>query len=463
MIALSLGEIATVTGGHLHLADPSVKVCGPVVVDNRQIGPGGLFAAFVGEHLDGHKFAQAAVDAGAVAVLGSQPTTVPTVVVDDVQAALGALAREVLRRRRALTTNFTVIAVTGSQGKTSTKDLLAAVLADAGETVATAGSFNNEIGLPLTVLRTHEDTRFLLLEMGARGIGHIAELATIAAPDISVVLNVGVAHLGEFGTQAAIAQAKGELVDALGPGGVAVLNADDAHVVAMSQRAEQALTFGSAADASVRWSELSTDDVGCPRFNLSFQGRTAHVRLRLIGAHHCANGAAAATAALAAGIDFDRVIESLQSVTSISKWRMELTEPVAGIRIINDAYNANPDSMRAALEALAQMGARSGHRTVAVLGEMRELGESALAEHQGIGRLAHDLGIDTVVVVGDQADGIAQMCQTPRRARGVEHAVELVREDIGSAPAIVLVKASRGAALERVVDQLTDQLRQEQA
>ena len=143
----------------------------------------------------------------------------PTVVVDDVQAALGALAREVLRRRRALTTNFTVIAVTGSQGKTSTKDLLAAVLADAGETVATAGSFNNEIGLPLTVLRTHEDTRFLLLEMGARGIGHIAELATIAAPDISVVLNVGVAHLGEFGTQAAIAQAKGELVDALGPGG----------------------------------------------------------------------------------------------------------------------------------------------------------------------------------------------------------------------------------------------------
>ena len=242
-----------------------------------------------------------------------------------------------------------------------------------------------------------------------------------------------------------------------------VLNADDALVAAMSQRAEQALTFGSAADASVRWSELSTDDVGCPRFNLSFQGRTAYVQLRLIGAHHCANAAAAATAALAAGLEFDRVIDSLQSVTSISKWRMELTEPVAGIRIINDAYNANPDSMRAALEALAQMGARSGHRTVAVLGEMRELGESSLAEHQGIGRLASDLGIDTVVVVGEQADGIAQMCKTPRRARGVEHAVELVREDIGSAPAIVLVKASRGAALERVVDQLTDQLRQEQA
>ena len=241
MIALTLPEIAAVVGGRVVDDPDGVVVSGAATVDSREVEPAGLFAAFVGERSDGHDFAAAAVAAGAAAVLGSRPTGHPSVLVDDPRDALAALAHHVLGRLP----DVTVLAVTGSQGKTSTKDLLAGVLAAHDETVATRGSFNNELGLPLTVLRAGPGTRFLLLEMGARGIGHLRELCAVARPDVSVVLNVGKAHLGEFGTQDDIATAKGELVEALDPSGVAVLNADDPRVAAMASRtAGRVTTFG---------------------------------------------------------------------------------------------------------------------------------------------------------------------------------------------------------------------------
>ena len=249
MIPLTLRELADVVGGTVHDADGDVVVSGAATIDSRSVDPGGLFAAFVGEHVDGHDYAAAAVEAGAAAVLGSRPVGLPAVVVDDPGAALTALARHLL----TALPDVTVLGVTGSQGKTSTKDLLAAVLADAAPTVATRGSFNNELGLPLTVLRADATTRYLLLEMGARGIGHIRTLCDVARPNVAMVLNVGKAHLGEFGSREGIALAKGELVEALTAEGTAVLNGDDPLVDAMASRTGgRVLRFGSGAGADVR-------------------------------------------------------------------------------------------------------------------------------------------------------------------------------------------------------------------
>src|SRR3954454_14220777 len=264
MIPLTLPEIAAVVDGTVH-DDDAVTDTEPAFVDSRASELGGLFVAFAGEHVDGHDYASAAVEGGAVAVLGSRPTGVPTVVVDDPQAALGRLARHLLGRLHEVP----VVAVTGSEGKTSAKHLLAQGLAGAGSTVATRGSFNNEIGMPLTVLRADPDTRFLVLEMGARGIGHLRDLCEIARPQVSLVLNVGKAHLGEFGSQEAVAQAKGELVDALTEAGVAVLNADDPLVAAMAARTRgRVRTFGTAPGADVRVDRLTVDDLGRPSFVL---------------------------------------------------------------------------------------------------------------------------------------------------------------------------------------------------
>lgn len=245
MIALSLAEIAEVVGGQTHdIPDPSVQVIGPVVRDSREAVPGSLFVAFAGERVDGHDFAAAVVEAGAVAVLGTRPVGVPAIVVDDVQTALGALARHVVRRLGA-----TLVALTGSAGKTSTKDLIAQVLRSKAPTVFTPGSLNNEIGLPLTALSATEETRFLVLEMGARGIGHIRYLTELTPPKVGLVLNVGSAHIGEFGGREQIAQAKGELVEALpseADGGTAVLNADDPYVRAMAARTKAKVIFSES-------------------------------------------------------------------------------------------------------------------------------------------------------------------------------------------------------------------------
>jgi UDP-N-acetylmuramoyl-tripeptide--D-alanyl-D-alanine ligase len=444
MLALTLGEIADIVDGTVH-GDPDLLVTGPAYVDSRRAEPGGLFVALVGEHVDGHEYAD-----GAHAVLGTRPTRAPTVVVADPVVALGTLARHVAHRLPA-----TVLALTGSQGKTGTKDYLAQVLAAAGPTVATAGSFNNEIGFPLTVLRADADTEFLVLEMGARGLGHIAYLCDIAPPSISAVLNVGTAHLGEFGSREAIARAKGEIVEALPADGTAVLNADDPLVAAMRPRTSaRVLTFGATGD--VTWRGVELDDLGRPSFELGHAGDWRPVRLTQSGAHQVANAAAAAALAIAAGVSLPRIADALAAATAASPMRMELHERADGLVVVNDAYNANPASMAAALEALVAIGRRRSRRTVAVLGEMRELGPTSYDQHVGVGRTAAELGVDVVVVVGDEAAGIAagvgpEAIVTAGRAE----ALAWVRENATGAD-VVLVKASRGAALETIAEGLLE-------
>jgi UDP-N-acetylmuramoyl-tripeptide--D-alanyl-D-alanine ligase len=421
------------------------------------VEPGGLFAAFVGDHVDGHAYAAAAVEAGAVAVLGSRPTGLPSVVVDDPQEALGRLAHHLLGGLA----DVTVVAVTGSQGKTSTKDMLAVVLGGTAPTVATYGSFNNEIGLPLTVLRADEQTRYLVLEMGARGEGHLRALCALAQPDVSLVLNVGKAHVGEFGSVEAIARAKGELVEALEPDGVAVLNADDRLVMAMADRTDaRVITFGTGEEADVRLSGLGLDDRGRPGFELAHDGRSVPVRLQLTGAHQARNAAAATAAAVAAGVPFADATGCLAEIAALSRWRMEVSDRPDGVTVVNDAYNANPDSTFAALEAVVAMGGgpeSPRRRTVAVLGEMRELGESSAAEHETVGRLAVRLGVRQLLVVGDAARAVHEGA-TAEGGESVfvtdnDAAVSWLHEHIEPRD-VVLVKASRGAQLDLVAEAL---------
>ncbi|HEU5035765.1 MAG TPA: UDP-N-acetylmuramoyl-tripeptide--D-alanyl-D-alanine ligase [Nocardioides sp.] len=452
VIALPLAELAEVVGGEIVGATGAVTVDGPVVIDSREAAAGSLFVAFVGERTDGHEHAQHAAENGAVAVLGTRPTVLPTVVVGDVQQALQQLAAHVVARLRR-DGDLTVLAVTGSQGKTSTKDLLTAVLTSAGATVATRGSYNNEIGMPLTALRSEPGTRFLVLEMGARGRGHIAELAGLVAPDVAMVLNVGVAHLGEFGSRDAIAQAKGELVEALTEAGTAVLNADDDRVVAMVTRTRgKVVTFGRDRPADVRVEELTLDRLGRPSFVLVTAGERVPVTLRLVGAHQALNAAAAAAAALAAGLTLPQAGEALSAVTGLSAWRMELHELPSGVIVLNDAYNANPDSMRAALDALAVIGADTEvRRTIAVLGEMRELGATAVAEHTAVGAYAAECGIDEVLTVGEPARGIHEGAAGTGRTFLPDNAAAAawLAEHVTAGDA-VLFKASNGARLFEV-------------
>jgi len=462
VIALTLAEIAAITGGEIAAADPAatkpIVVDGPVVIDGREAAAGSLFVAFAGEHTDGHLHAGQAAENGAVAVLGSRPTALPTVVVEDVQTALQRLAKAVVTRVRQAG-GLTVTGITGSQGKTSVKDLLAAVLAQAAPTVATKGSYNNEIGMPLTALRVDAETRFLVLEMGARGKGHIAELASLVAPDIGIVLNVGFAHIGEFGSREAIAEAKGELIEATT--GVAVLNADDERVGAMASRTSaRVITFGQAQPADVRVQDLTLDRLGRPSFTLATPQGPVPVKLQLVGAHQAMNAAAAAAAAIASGLTARQVGAALDAVTTLSKRRMELHELPDGRIVLNDAYNANPDSMRAAIDALATIGADSGvSRTIAVLGEMKELGPGGEQEHVAIGQYAAGRGIDQVVVVGQDARAMLDGLSAGRAAESAvfvadnAEATAWVRDHVGPGDA-VLFKASNGARLYEVAEAL---------
>ncbi|MEW2410254.1 UDP-N-acetylmuramoyl-tripeptide--D-alanyl-D-alanine ligase [Streptomyces griseoviridis] len=456
MIALSLAEIAAAVGGQTHdIPDPSVQVTAPVVRDSREVVPGGLFVAFAGERVDGHDFAAQVVEAGAVAVLASRPVGVPAIVVDDVQAALGALARDVVRRLGA-----TVVALTGSAGKTSTKDLIAQVLQRAAPTVWTPGSFNNEIGLPLTALSATDETRFLVLEMGARGIGHIRYLTGLTPPDIGLVLNVGTAHIGEFGGREQIALAKGELVESLPAGGAAILNADDPLVRAMASRTQaKVLLFGESAEADVRAENVRLTDSGQPAFRLHTPSGASDVTMRLYGEHHVSNALAAAAVAHELGMSVTEIATALSEAGSLSRWRMEVTERPDGVTIVNDAYNANPESMRAALRALAAMG--RGRRTWAVLGKMAELGDEALAEHDAVGRLAVRLNVGKLVAVGRREASWLQLGAYNEGSWGEESvhvsdaqaAVDLLRSELRPGD-VVLVKASRSVGLESVAQAL---------
>jgi UDP-N-acetylmuramoyl-tripeptide--D-alanyl-D-alanine ligase len=458
VIALTLAEVATVIGGELVDADGSALVTGPPERDSRAMQPGGLFVAVVGERVDGHDFTGAAMAAGAVAALAQRPTGVPTVVVPDPVAALALLARSVRERL-----DCAVIGITGSQGKTSTKDLLAQVLTPAGPTVAPVGSLNNELGVPLTVLRADEATRHLVVEMGARGIGHIRALCEVALPTVGLVLNVGVAHLGEFGSREGIALAKGELVESLPPDGLAVLNADDPLVIAMASRTRaRVVTYGRSDSADVRVLDLEVDAGGRPRFGLLAHGERVMVHLRLMGEHQALNAAAVAAVALGLGLRLGDVAATLADASATSAMRMEPHERADGALILNDAYNANPDSMRAALRTLRVVAEGRGARALAVLGSMRELGPGSSAEHEAVGRFAAEAGVDRLLVVGAEAEPIHTGAVGSRSWAGAsstvadaDAALALLRAEVAPGD-VVLVKASRAEGLERVADGLLD-------
>jgi UDP-N-acetylmuramoyl-tripeptide--D-alanyl-D-alanine ligase len=447
MIPLPLARIAEITSGALTgMADPRAVVHGPVVIDSRAAEPGSLFVAIKGERVDGHDFAQQAHEAGAAAVLASRPVEAPAVIVGDVLTALADLARAVISEMPAVT----VTGVTGSAGKTTTKDLMARLAARIGPTVAPVGSYNNEIGHPLTVLKVDRATRFLVLELSARNIGHIAHLTSVAPPRIGVVLNVGTAHLGVFGGKEAIAQAKGELVEALPADGVAVLNADDPLVRAMAGRTDARVTyFGRSPDAHVRAEDEVIDERGRASFTLRTPTGAAPVRLRLYGAHAVENALAAAAAAYELGLPVATIAEELSQAEPRSRWRMEVTDRQDGVTVINDAYNANPDSMRAAFESLTTIGGT--RRRFAVIASLRELGEDSAALNEDLGRLAAGSGLEALIVVGEDAGpvlaGAPGALHVPDvHAAAAELSARLAPGDV------VLVKGPRAAGLERVAE-----------
>lgn len=449
MIRMTLGEVAQAVDGTLVTADPGAFV-DAVATDSREAGPGSLFIAVPGETHDGHDHAGAAVAAGAVAALASRPVAGPHVLVEDTVAAAGRLARAVIDRCPGLT----VVALTGSSGKTSTKDMLRAMLEFFGPTVAPQGSFNNELGLPRTVFEVTGSTRYLVAEMGARGRGHIGYLCAIAPPDVAILLNVGHAHLSEFGSQEEIAEAKSEILSALGPQGVAVLNADDPLVMAQAAKAPgRIVTFGRAAQADVRITDLHLDG-GRPVLTVVQDGTSLTVRPDVHGEHQGLNLAAVLAVATALSLDVAAAAQALQGVRLDSRWRMEVHETPAGVTVINDAYNANPESMAAGLRALAAMG--QGRRTWAVLGEMRELGEASLTEHDAIGRLCVRLNISRLVAVGEGARPIhmgaaheGSWGEESAFVPDVSAAIDLLRDQVRPGD-VVLVKASRAVGLERV-------------
>ncbi|MCW2702266.1 MAG: murF [Blastococcus sp.] len=451
MIELTLAEVAALTGGAL-TGSADAAVTGAVTLDSRTVAAGDLFVAVAGERVDGHHFLPAAAAAGAVAAITTRPDgALPCVVVDDPVAALGRLAAGV--HTRLVAGGLQTLGITGSSGKTSTKDLLGQVLAAAGPTVSPPGSYNNDIGLPLTVLSADEQTRFLVLEMGSRGPGHIARLCRVARPRVGVVLNVGSAHLGEFGSPEGIAAAKGELIEALPEDGTAVLNADDPRVLAMAARTRaHVLTTGRGEGAAVRAEDVSLDDAARARFTLAAAGEEHPVALQVVGEHQVANALSAAGAALAAGMAPAEVADALSAAGPRSRWRMEVSRRDDGVTVVNDAYNANPESMRAALAALAGL---SGTRRIAVLGAMGELGPDGPAEHERLGRDAAAGGVDLIVAVGPDAVGIADGAAAAGRRAGEESvhvpdraaARELLSEVLRPGD-VVLVKASRSYGLE---------------
>jgi UDP-N-acetylmuramoyl-tripeptide--D-alanyl-D-alanine ligase len=460
MREITLRELADVVGGTVHDGADDIVVKAPAFVDSRKAQAGGLFVALPGERVDGHDYVAAAMSGGAAAVLAQRPVGAPAVVVEDGVDALGRLSAHLVARGESMT----VLGITGSAGKTTTKDLIAHLLSTRGATVATPGNFNNEIGLPLTVSLATEDTRFLVLEMGARAIGHIKYLTEIAPPSIGVVTNIGTAHLGEFGGYEATTQGKGELVEALPPTGLAVLNADDERVLSMRTRTQaNVVLFGLSQEADIRASDVTVDERGHAHFTLHTPEGSAPVSLQLIGEHQVANALAAAAVARHVGLDTEELAAGLGTATPASGGRLEITERPDGIVIVNDAYNANPHSMRAALRALLAMA--NGRRTVVVLGAMLGLGDEAEPEHRAMGALTAELGVDLVITVGGLkgseeagwiADGAEAAAMNVRRT--VDNVEARVLLDGLLAPGdIVLFKASQPAGLQPLAEQLAGQ------
>ncbi|KRE30767.1 UDP-N-acetylmuramoyl-tripeptide--D-alanyl-D-alanine ligase [Agromyces sp. Soil535] len=465
MIALTLAEIASAVGGALHLdgtdAAAGTVVDGTVTTDSREIAPGGVFFAKRGEFDDGHRFAPAAVEQGAALIVVEHPLdlAVPQIVVADTVDALGALATHVVARVREHG-DLRIVGVTGSNGKTTTKNLLRAVLERVGPTVAPRASYNNEVGAPVTMLELSADTRFLVAEMGASAVGEIARLVRMARPDVGIVLKVGLAHAGEFGGIEQTVRAKSEMVTDLLATDVAVLNADDPRVVPMAGlTVARVVWFGLGSGADVRAADVVAHARGTDFTVQLANGESAPVRFGVLGEHHVMNALAAVAASLELGVPLHAIVEALESVTLAERWRMQVMGGRDGITVINDAYNASPDSMAAALKTLAQVQA-PGTRTIAVLGEMSELGEFSGEEHDRIGLLAVRLGISQLVVVGEGARRLHITAINEGSWDGESAYVETADEAFDLVTSLaqpgdtVLVKSSNSAGLRHLGDRL---------
>ena len=461
MIALTAHEIAEITGGALGGAVVDGLVLdGSVETDSRLVTPGSIFFALRGEVTDGHLFVDAAVSNGAALVVAEQPVEadVPTVVVDDGVVALSRLAAAVVERVRRQG-RLKVVGITGSNGKTSTKNMLRAILSDIAPTVAPEGSFNNHVGAPISMLRIDDSTEYLVVEMGAAGPGEIARLVDIARPDTGVVLKVGLAHAGGFGGIEGTRAAKAEMVTDLPESGTAVLNADDERVAGMaSVTAARVVTFGQSPTADYRASDVDVT-AGGTTFVFEHGDLRRRVALRILGEHHVMNALAALTVVGEWGVDLDRAATVLEGVARAERWRMELFEAPGGVAVVNDAYNASPDSVAAALKTLAQITPTDG-RSIAVLGEMAELGEFARDEHDRIGRLVVRLNISQLIVVGQAArhihmaaglegswDGESLLVDT------IDEAYDLLHPGLRTGD-VVLVKSSKSAGLRFLGDRL---------
>jgi UDP-N-acetylmuramoyl-tripeptide--D-alanyl-D-alanine ligase len=455
MIELTFGQISEIVSGELINLSPDKKTSAYPVINSKNAGPGTFFAAFSGTKVDGHDFANEAVGNGAEFVLGSKETGLPTILVEDVQVALTKLAAEV----RSRLDNLKVIGITGSQGKTTTKDLLRHVLEVAGKTVAPDASLNNELGVPLLLLKCDEMTKFCIVEMGARHRGDIAHLASIAKPQIGVVLTVGSAHIGEFGSREAIAATKRELILGLPNGGTAVLGTYDEFTPKMADGLDlKVISFGENSDCDVRAADLELRE-GRAQFDLVTTGGRATVSLQLLGMHQVPNALAAAAVATALSIPIDSIAATLSTAELSSRWRMELSEH-SGILLINDSYNANPESMRAALRTLVLLSQERGGVSWAFLGVMHELGELATQDHEGVGRLASEIGIDQLVSIGTKDylngaknfEGESQLNYFPTYSEAFSLVSHFQPGDV------VLVKASRAEGFEKLALGIIDSL-----
>ena len=469
MLRMRASELAAAVGGELRGDD--VEATGSVETDSRLVTPGGIFFAMPGESTDGHRFIDAAVEAGAALIVAERPVEqpVPHVLVPEGVVALGALAAEVIRRVRAAG-ELTVVGITGSNGKTTTKNMLQAILEQHGPTVTPVKSFNNEVGAPMTMLRIDESTRYLVLEMGASVEGDIARLTAMSHPDVGVVLKVGLAHAGEFGGIETTTRAKTEMVRDLAAEGVAVLNRDDERVRGMAAAtAARIAWFGTEPGSDAEPTTLWADDIASTlegtvatvrRGAAGGEAESWPLRMRILGEHHVMNALAALTVADTLGLPIAPAIEALAGMERAERGRMELLEPGGGVTVINDAYNASPDSTAAALRALAHMTRQAGRRSIAVLGEMAELGPHAVEEHDRLGRQAVRLRIDRLVVVGagakaihDAAELESSFGQETTWVATAEEAEALLRSEL-TAGDVVLFKSSNVSGLQPLAERI---------